>query len=906
MEDQRPAPYPVEWEADVVLRDGTTMHVRPIRPDDADAIQRFQEGQSERSAYFRFFAPIKRLTDRELARLVNLDHQARVALVAVRPGHDEEGTEREDVLGVARFDVITDGEAEVAFNIADSVQGKGLASVLLEHVAAAARERGVRRFTAEVLPQNGSMLGVFRDAGYEISQHLDDGIVSVGIDLDPTDRSRAVMADREHRAEARSMASLLSARRVLLVGPGRGEQGDDGGAPEALLARRVLDAQRNDPGDTELVVLDPPGDVPDGVEHAPGWDAVGQVDLALLAVVPDDAVETVRRLATTGARGVVVLSGGYAEAGTDGVERRRDLLRVAHAAGMRVVGPVSYGVLTTTPGAALRASLALHPPRAGVVGLFCQSAAAAVTLTATLERRGLGVSSMVSAGHRADVSGNDLMQYWQDDDTTEVVCLYLESIGNPRKFSRIARRLSAVKPVVVATAGRSGQVVPPGHAVRATHAPRRLLDELLRQSGVIQAANTHQLMDIAQVLAHQPLPAGGRVGILASSAALAALVAEAAASAGLAVAASSDFLLPHAGEAQIAQTVDALYAPGACDAVVVVDVPVVQPRTGAIARAVAEAAARTGRTTVASMLGLHGMPDELTAEAPDGRTVRIPAFSTPEDAVVALGKVVEHAGSRAEERGHFVMPDGVDARRARRLVAQWLAGTDARDLEPDEAAELLACYGLRLWPARQVSTADEAVAAADELGWPIALKSASPALRHRSDLGGVRLDIADADELRADVSRMRDNAATVLGGQDPVFEVQSMAPVGVSCVVRCAEDPLFGPMVSFGLAGDAVDLLDDVAHGIPPLTDVDVSALVSTVRAAPRLYGYGGAPPADVDALEDVLARVSVMADDLPELAALELYPVTVAEQGASVLHATVRLRPAGRRADSLRRALPG
>ncbi|NNU28600.1 GNAT family N-acetyltransferase [Isoptericola sediminis] len=893
--------YPVEWEADVVLRDGTTMHLRPICPEDADALQRFHTGQSERSTYMRFFAPMPRLTDRELRRLVDVDHRDRVALVAVRPGQDEEGTAREDILGVARFDVIADGEAEVAFNIADSLQGKGLASVLLEHVAGAARERGVRRFTAEVLPQNGSMLGVFRDAGYEISQHLDDGFVTVGIDLDPTERSRAVMADREHRTEARSMAGLLSARRVLLVGPG-----DDDGTPEALLARRVLDAYSFDPGDTELLVLDPPGAVAGNVLRPAGWDDVDRIDLAVLAVPPEDALAAVRRLAGRGARGVVVLSGGYAETGPDGLERRRELVRTAHAAGMRLVGPVSYGLLTTTPGSALRASLAERPPPAGVVGLFCQSAAAAVTLTATLERRGLGVSSLVSAGHRADVSGNDLMQYWQDDDATQVVCLYLESIGNPRKFSRIARRLSAVKPIVVATAGRSGHVVPPGHAVRATRAPRRLLDELLRQSGVIQAENTHQLMDVAQVLAHQPLPEGRRVGILASSAALAALVAEAAASAGLEVATSSDYLPPHAHEEDIARTVEALYAPESCDVVVAVDVPVVQPRTGAIARAVAQAAARTGRTTVASMLGLHGMPDELAAVAPDGTLVRIPAFSTPEDAVVALGKVVDHAEQRTVTRGHEVAPDGVDSRRARQLVESWLADTEGRELDGHEAAELLACYGIRLWEARPARDADEAVAAAEELGWPVALKSTSPALRHRSDLGGVRLDITDATELRDDVERLRSVASALVGDESPVFEVQAMAPPGVACVVRSAEDPLFGPMVSFGLAGDAVDLLDDVAHGIPPLTDVDISAMVSTVRAAPRLYGYGGAPPADVDALEDVLARVSVMADDLPELAALEMYPVVVAEQGAAVLHAAVRLRPAGRRADALRRALPG
>ncbi|MCA5893904.1 GNAT family N-acetyltransferase [Isoptericola sp. NEAU-Y5] len=943
-----PVPYPVEWEADVVLRDGSTTHLRPIRPQDAEAIQRFQTGQSERSAYFRFFAPVRRLTERELSRLTHVDHDDRAALVAVRPGAEPGG---EDVIGVARYDKITPAEAEVAFNIADAVQGKGLGSVLLEHVAAAARERGVRRFTAEVLPQNSSMLGVFREAGYAISQHLDDGIVSVGIDLDPTERSREVMADREHRAEARSMQGLLSARRVLLVGPGPGTP-----TTEHHLAQRVLDAAAADPGDTELTVLDPPGPVPDvpGVRLAASWDDVPDVELALLSLPARDTEPVVRRLTGRGVRGVVVLSAGYAETGPDGLARQRELVRAAHAGGMRVVGPASFGLLTTTPGARLQASLAERAPGPGVVGLFCQSAPAAVTLTATLRRRGLGVSALVSAGHRADVSGNDLMQYFEDDPHTAVVCLYLESIGNPRKFSRIARRLAGVKPVVVVVAGRSGQVVPPGHAVRATHAPRRLLDEMLRQSGVIKAENTHQLMDVAQVLAHQPLPGGPRVGIIASSAALAALVAEAAAAAGLVVAASSDFLMPEAPDEEITRVVEALFAPGACDVVVAVDVPVVVPRTGAVARAVADAAARTGRTTVASMLGLSGLPDELAATAPDGAAVRIPAFSTPEDAVTALAKVVGYAQWRTEERGAHVRPEGVDSRAARRLVEDLLAdgrgggqggqgggqggqgggqggqgggqggqgggqggqgggqggqgggrGDGPRELGQDDAAALLGCYGLSLWRSRVVRTGDEAVAAAEELGWPVALKSASAALRHRTDLGGVRLDIADADELRADVQRMHEIAATALGEPDPLVEVQRMAPVGVACVVRSAEDLLFGPMVSFSLAGDATDLLDDVAHGVPPLTDVDVSAMVRTVRTAPRLFGYGGAPPVDIDALEDVLARVSVMADDLPELAALELYPVIVGAEGTSIVHASVRLRPAARRADALRRALP-
>lgn len=924
-----PDRYPVEWEADVVLRDGTTTHVRPIRPEDAEALQRFHVGQSERSTYLRFFAPMERLSERDLERFTRVDHVDRVALVAVRPrdGADggapdaETGEAQEDIIGVARFDRTGTSEAEVAFNIADSAQGRGLGSVLLEHVAAAARERGVRRFTAEVLPQNGKMLAVFREAGYDVRQQMDDGFVQVSVDLDPTERSRAVMADREHRAEARSMQGLLGATSVVLLGPGvpPGDGPDhDGARLDRVLAHRALAALVRSP-DVTVHVVGTGADVPDGGAaprtHASLADVPGPVDLAVVALPPPDAIDAVRQLARLEVRGVVVLSAGFAETGPEGLALQRELLRVAHTAGLRVVGPASYGLLRTgetRERPALAATLAEDLPLPGVVGLFSQSAPMAVTLLATTARRGLGVSSFLSAGHRADVSGNDLMQYWQDDAATQVVCLYLESIGNPRKFSRIARRLASVKPVVVVTAGRSGQVVPPGHAVRSTRAPRRTLEEMLRQSGVIRAENTHHMIDIAQLLAHQPLPRGRRVGILASSASLAALVAEASSSAGLVVA-RSDFLPEDASSDEVAATVDALYAPDACDVVVVVHVPVVHPRREDVSHAVALAAARTGRTTVASMLGLHGLTDELSAPAPDApdggasdALLRVPAYSTPEDAVAALGAVVRYARWREGDHGTPVRPAGVDAGRARALVEGALAGREAVDLDPATTADLLACYGVRLWPARRVRTADEAVAAAREVGWPVALKSTAAGLRHRADLGGVRLDIADETELRSDVAQMREALAAVLpGAADQPFEVQAMADAGVACVVRSTEDQLFGPVVSFGLAGDAVDLLGDVAYGVPPLTDVDVAAMVRSVRAAPRLFGYMGTHVVATTALEDVLARVSVLADDLPEVRSLELYPVVVSEHEAAVLSARVTLADA-QRADALRRALPG
>lgn len=899
-----PAPaYPAGWEADVVLRDGSTTHVRPIRPSDAEALQAFHVAQSERSTYLRFFANLDRLSDRDLARFTVVDHADRVALVAV--------TADEEIIGVARYDRIAPDVAEVAFNIADAHHGRGLGSVLLEHLAAAARERGVRRFTAEVLPQNGRMIAVFREAGYAVRQSLEDGVVTVEFDIDPTGRSLAVMADREHRAEARSVQGLLSARSVVVVG----SPDVAPGSMDDLLARRVVaDLEAGAEGDLELHVV---AQAPDPDAGAPGaatqhWPDVasvpGPVDLAVVAVPAAEAVGAVRALARLQVRGVVILSDGFAETGPEGLALQRALLRTAHAAGMRVVGPSSYGVLSSTGGRVLNASLAADPPPPGTIGLFCQSAPMAVALLGSVRRRRLGLSHFVSAGHRADVSGNDLMQFWRDDDATEVVGLYLESIGNPRKFSRVARRLAAVKPVVVVTAGRSGQVVPPGHAVRATRAPRRTLEEVMRQAGVIRVENTHQMLEVAQVLALQPLPTGRRVAIVASSAPMAALVAEAAAAVGLVVGGKAAIVREDAEDDALASTLARLYEDPAVDVVVAVHVPTVGHSQVRVSRALAAVAAGSGRTTVACMLGLHGATDDLTAEDDDGRRWTIPAYTTPEDAVLALGQAERYSAWRSADRGSPVQPAGVDTRRARRLVLARLAGVtpgDAVDLSPAETAELLACAGIAVLESVPVATPDEAVEAAHRLGWPVALKTTVPALRHRADLGGVRLDVHDEAELRADVEQVLALAQghPLEPGRAPL-EVQRMAPLGAACVVRSVEDPLFGPVLSFGLSGDASDLLGDISYAVPPLTDVDVAELVRAARAAPRLFGYRGLPPLDVDALEDVIARLSVLADDLPELRSLELNPVVVAERGATVLGARAQLGTADR-ADGSRRALP-
>lgn len=898
-EDAAPARYPAAWEADVVLADGTTTHVRPIRASDADALQAFHVAQSERSTYLRFFAHLERLPERDLHRLVTVDHVDRVALVAV--ASDADGGEH--IIGVARYDRLVGeapDEAEVAFNVSDAHQGRGIGSVLLEHLAAAARERGVRRFVADVLPQNGRMIGVFREAGYAVTQQTEDGVVSVGFDIDPTDRSLAVIADREHRAEARSVRDLLAARVVVVVGPGPDEAGTLAGRQASRAAANLVAGAGVQ---VHTVGVHP---AVDGAQAHPALaDVPAPVPLAVVALPSERAADVVRVLGPLGTRGVVLLSTGFAETGADGLDRQRTLLRVAHAAGVRVVGPASYGILAVQPDGLLNASLEADPPSPGRIGLFCQSAPLAVALVRAVQRRGLGLAELVSAGHRADVSGNDLMQFWADDDGTDVVGLYLESIGNPRKFSRVARRLAATKPVVVVTAGRSGQVVPPGHAVRPTLAPPRTLAEVMRQAGVIRVENTHQMLDVVQVLAHQPLPAGRRVAIIASSASVAALVAEAASASGLVLSGQVALLPEDAPDDLIRTTVAEVYDDPGSDVVVVVRIPTLGPVADALPLEVAAAAARTGRTTVASVLGLHGVTPELTALDDDGRAWTVPAYSTPEDAALALGHAVRYARWRAADRGRPLHPDGADTRAARRLVTGWLAAAEpgaAVDLDVTRTAALLATVGVDVVPSFPVHDADEAVAVAERIGWPVALKTTVPALRHRADLGGVRLDVADEAELRADVAQVLALAAAHHGdGSGPPLEVQAMAPHGSAVVVRTAEDPLFGPIISFGLAGDASDLLGDVSYGVPPLTDVDVAELVRSARAAPRLFGYRGLPAVDVAALEDVIGRVAVLADDLPELRALELNPVVVSEHGAVVLGARATLAPADR-ADTTRR----
>lgn len=873
--------YPAHWEADVVLRDGGVAHVRPIRPQDAPAVHAFHDAQSAESVYLRFFAPLPHLSEKDVARFTQVDYVNRVGLVA---------TLGDDIVGIARYDRTKGTSAEVAFNISDAHQGRGLGSVLLEHLTVAARERGITRFVAEVLPQNRKMMTVFTEAGYEVAHGYEDGVISLAFDISPTENSARVRESREHRAESRSMRGLLNPRSVVVVGASRD--------PDSI-GHRLLENIRAGGFTGAVHAVNQAFEVAGVTSHSRVTDAPGPIDLAVVAVPADAVEDVVRDCARAGVRGLVVVSAGFAETGEQGRRRQDQLVRLARANGMRVVGPNSFGVVNNDPLVSLNASLAPNLPPAGRFGLFSQSGALGIAVLDSAARRSLGVSTFVSAGNRADVSGNDVMQYWLDDTSTDAVGLYLESIGNPRKFTRIARRLARAKPVIVVKSGVSSFGVPPGHAVRASRLPREALDEMLRQSGVIRVENVHQLFDVAQLVVHQPLPQGPRVAVVTNSDALGVLAADACTSWGLEVT-HGPVALPSTATAQeFREALSLAFADPDVDSVVVGFIPPLVTLDIDVATAVAEVAGASEKACVATFLGMRGVTDALSSGA---RTV--PAYPTPEDSVRALVSATRYSQWRQRDRGNRVAPGPIYRDAAQAVVA------GAAPLTPDgvwltnpQSAELLAAYGIELWPSFPVRTADEAVAAAVRVGYPVVLKATAEGLRHRADLGAVRLDIGREDQLHEAFAEMYDRLRAL--GAD-VFAVQAMAPAGLACVVRSTEDPLFGPVVEFGVGGPPTELLGDVARRFPPLREGDVADLVRSVRAAPLLFGHRGAAPVDVDALEDLIARLSVLADELPQVAYLELNPVVVSTRGLAVLDAGIRLAEPPGRTDTDQRRLPG
>jgi acetate---CoA ligase (ADP-forming) len=874
---------------DVILRDGSTLRLRAPARGDAGALIDFFERLSEHSRYLRFHG-VRTVDASIVEHYLGDEWPDRGALVGVLA--DAAGTER--IVALAEYARLRDPSvAEVAFTVADDLQGRGAATRLLEQLAARAAETGIQEFVAEVLPENAAMLNVFRDAGFEVTRTLGGGETEVRFPIAPTEGFRERVDERDHIAVAASLRPFFSPAGVAVIGASK-RRGSIGGE----LFRNIIAADFA--GSAYPVNL--AGEAVAGVRAYRTIEEIPDpIDLAVICVPGDYVLGAAEEALRKGVPALCVISAGFAEVGSEGAERQNELLALVRAHGARLVGPNCLGI--AVPALGLNATFAPRALPPGRIAFSSQSGALGLALLEKASGRGLGFSAFVSIGNKADVSSNDLLEWWEEDEDTDLVLLYLESFGNPQKFARVAGRLARRKPVLALKAGtsRAGARAASSHTA-ALAGSDTAVEALFQSAGVLRARNLEELVDVATLLSSQPLPKGRRVAVLTNAGGLGILCADACDAAGLELPelaqetrAALAAVLP--SEASVANPVDLLgsatgdtYAQAlphllrdpAIDAVIALFVPPVVAGADEVAAAICDTldGERSEKPVLAVVVSADGTPESLReAGSP------VATFAYPESAARALGVAARRAEWLRRPAGTVPTLDGVDAAAARQIVETALAAADDVWLDPAATRVLLSAYGVPLVPEQVVDDATEAVNAASVLGYPVVVKTAA-AGAHKTESGGVALNLETEDEIRA--------AAERIGG--PLL-VQPMISGGAELLAGIVQDPVFGPLVAFGPGGVLAELIGGAEFRIAPLTDLDADELVRGGKAGSLVRGYRGTAAADPGALVSLLHRLSRLALDLPEVAELDLNPVLALPSGCYAVDARIRLRarPAGR-----------
>jgi acetyl coenzyme A synthetase (ADP forming)-like protein len=879
------APYPAHREVDIALRDGGTIHLRPIRSEDEEALRAMLDGLSLEARAFRFFSAGADLA--AAARTsCDVDYADRYGVVAV-------AGDGRAILGHGMYARDARGSAEVAFTVAEELHGEGIATTMLAHLAAAARAAGIHRFVAHVLPANHRMLEVFRDSGFDATVSSEPDGIAITMPTELSEGAQEHYDQREAQAAAAAVARVLRPQSVAVVGASA-RSGSVGGT----ILRNLIAAGFSGPihpingrgGEIEgLAALRSVREVP------------GELDLVVIATPADAVVDIARDCAAKGVHALVVVSAGFAETGRDGAARQHELLRTCRDAGMRLVGPNCLGVANTDPAVRLNASFGPVPPE-GRVAFMSQSGALGIAVAEVAREEGVGISSFVSVGNKSDLSGNDFLSFWDQDEATDVILLYLESFGNPRRFARLAREVARRKPIIAVKGGRSaaGARAAGSHTGALLQASDSAVDALFAQAGVMRTDTLGELFDVAALLSKTEPPAGARTAIVTNGGGLGILCADACQAAGLEVvptpAETQDELTPilsaaaavgnpvdllaAASPEQFERTIGLLAGSGAYDAVIVLYVPPLVTDPDAIAAAVRRAADAAPIPLVA----VFAMPQ--TPEPARG----IPNFRFPEDAARALGRAARYGAWRDTPPG--TVPDlAPDDGRAAAIIAGGL-GRGSGWLNPVETSALLDCYGIP--QPRHAIVTDPADAAALSRAWqgPIALKGVAEGLVHRTDAGAVALGLRGSRAIAQAAATMT-TRMTAAGHPPTGLLVQEMVTPGIELLVGAVADPTFGPVVAVAAGGVATELMRDTAVRLGPLTERDAHDCIRELRLFPLLEGYRGAPPADVAALERTLLAISALAEAHQEVVELECNPLVVSAEGAVAVDARVRIEPA-------------
>jgi acetyl coenzyme A synthetase (ADP forming)-like protein len=881
----------VHRDGDVVLRDGSTVRIRVMQPSDEASLTALLTSLSEDSRWLRFYSlQNSSALAAEAHREANLDQS--FGLVAC-------SGDQHRVVGHAFYVVIAEKRAEVAFTIANDFQGRGLGTILLCQLAEVAAANGIRIFEAEVVAANHAMLHVFRESGFPIEVHASAGQLQVVLPTSFTEEARKQFERRESIAAVNALKLFFEPRAVAVIGASRQHETIGG-----EIFHNLLHYGFKGP----VYPVNPSAGVIESVKSYPSIEAISDpVDLAVIVVPASSVVEVATACARKGVKALVVISAGFSETGKEGKARQAELLRVCRGAGMRLIGPNCMGIANTNPAVLLDATFAPATPPRGRVGFSSQSGALGLAIMEFANSLGLGISTFVSVGNKADISGNDLLRYWEADDDTDVILLYLESFGNPKKFSEIARRVGRKKPIAVVKSGRSaaGARATSSHTGALIAASDVTVDALFRQAGVVRTDTLAELFDVASLLANQPLPNGRRVGIITNAGGPAILCADACEARDLEVPVLSEssqaklraFLPPGASVGNpvdmiasapaehYRQAIEIVGTDENIDSLIVIFTPPLVTRAEDVAESIVEAVQHVdkGKPLLSVFLSAHEAPKELRTAK-----VCIPSYSFPETAAIALARATRYRQWRDRHETYPAKFEDIRTDEAASIVAAALSREEGW-LTPDEVAKLCSCYGLPLIEQRVVKTVEDAAAAADEIGGEIALKVIAPGVIHKTEAGAVRLHLNGAEAVRAAAREMTEKLSS-LGHSASGFVVQRMAKCGVEMLVGVVHDRQFGPVVACGAGGVQVELLRDVSVRLTPLSNEDASEMIRELKTYPLLTGFRGSVPVDVTALEEGLLRVSAMVEDLPQIAELDCNPFVVHETGAAILDARIRV----------------
>ena len=877
---------------DVVLRDGATAQLRPARGDDRAALRAFYQQLSPESRYFRFFG--KPHVDGIVEDVVRAVESGTAVTLLAEIDHR--------IVAVGQyFPGDTPGRAEAAFAISDAHQGRGLGTTLLERLGTVARANGITSFEAYLLYDNRKMRQVFADAGFGLTWERMDGPTShVILSLRESDEWHAKSAARSRAAAHASLKPFFHPQTIAVVGAGRRR----GGIGAEIFHNLIAAGFRG-----RVVPVNAAGGDVEGMPSAARVSAIdGDISLAVIAVPCDQVAGVVDDCIAKGAKALLIISAGFGETGAEGREREAAIVEKVRAAGIRLIGPNCMGIINTDPAVRLNATFSPVYPPEGRVALSTQSGALGLAILDYATRLNIGFSTFASIGNKADVSGNDLIQYWADDPGTDIILLYLESFGNPRTFSRLARDIGRQKPIVAVKAGRSAA----GARAASSHTGALassdvIVEALFRQAGVIRTYTLEEMFDVAALLAHQPIPDGNRVAILTNAGGPAILAADACEANGLVLpqlsATTREALrafLPAA--ASLGNPVDMLasappehyekatrllLADDGFDSLLTIFIPPLVTDPVEVAQAMVRGAAGARKPVLSTFMRAQGAPAELKA---------IPCYMFPEAAATALARVVTHGQWRRRPSGTVRVYADARPEAARKVIddagGRAEAPAEARWLSPADVHAVLTAFGIAAAAPVPAASEDDAVTAARGIGGPVAMKAVGPAIVHKTDVGGIALGLAGDDAVRAAYLRMRGRLGDAMSG----VIVQKMVPEGVEMFVGATFDPDFGPVIACGTGGTLVELFSDVVVRLHPLTDADAAEMVNELKGAPLLRGYRGAPVVDEAALRDVLLRVSALIAACPGIQELDINPLKVLPTGACALDARIKVGATSRK----------